>query len=89
MDKIKVLYIDEISRIAGGENWFLNFADGLNREIVEPILICPEGPFAEAARSKGVKVIPFTFRFCDLSSNNIGITILFGFFRILKNFFNR
>jgi glycosyltransferase involved in cell wall biosynthesis len=84
--KHKILYIDEISRIAGGETWFLNYVDGLNDSDIEPFLLCPEGPFADAARAKGVEVIPYTFHYSDISTHRIWIVILFGFFRIWDSF---
>ena len=86
MGKVKVLYIDEVSRIGGGETWFLNFIDGLKNPDIEPILLCPEGPFAKAARSKGVKVIPYNFRFYDVSAHRFWKYILFGFFRVWDSF---
>ncbi|KPK95968.1 hypothetical protein AMJ80_02570, partial [bacterium SM23_31] len=86
MGKIKVLYIHEVSRIGGGETWFLNFIDGLQNPDIEPILLCPEGPFAEAARSKGVEVIPYKFRFYDISSHRLLKYLLFGFFRVWDSF---
>ena len=85
-NKIKVLYIDEISRISGGENWFLNFVDGLMEDTIEPVLLCPEGPFADAARSKGIQVIPYNFRFNDLSSQKFRLYLLFGLFRVFDAF---
>ena len=86
MIKYKILYIDEISRIAGCETWFLNYIDGLNDPDIEPVLLCPEGPFADAARAKGVQVIPYKFRFSDLSSKGFLRYFLFGLFRIWDSF---
>ncbi len=82
VNKYKILYIDEISRIAGGETWFLNYVDGLNYSDIEPVLLCPDGTFADAARAKGIQVIPYTFRFSDLSSQGVLQYFLFGLFRI-------
>lgn len=87
MGKIKVLYIDEVSRIGGGETWFLNFFDGLQDPDIEPILLCPEGPFAKAVREKDTKVIHHTFHHYDTSTHRFWEYIFFGFYRILDCFY--
>ncbi|MFC1553418.1 glycosyltransferase family 4 protein [candidate division KSB1 bacterium] len=87
MDKIKVLYIDEISRIAGGETWFLNYIDGLEGKDIEPILVCPSGPFSDAAKSKGIQVINYEFAFEDISSHKWWKYFLFAVSRIKDTFY--
>ncbi len=67
MAPIRILYIDEISSIGGGENWFLTFCDGLDNEEFEPILLAPSGDFARSAEAKGIQVIEHTFRSSDAS----------------------
>jgi len=80
---MRILYIDEISCISGGENWFLNYVRGLpDNTDVEPVLLCPEGSFAQAARENGVTVIPYKFRFRDVSSHRIINYVLFSICRI-------
>jgi glycosyltransferase involved in cell wall biosynthesis len=79
---MRVLYIDEIDRISGGENWFLNYIKGISNSEIEPILLCPPGTFAEAAGHSNVKVILYNFRFKDLSKHSIKTYFLFSLFRL-------
>ncbi len=71
MVPIKILYIDEISSIGGGENWFLTFCDGLDDEEFEPVLLAPSGVFTQAVRAKGIQVIEHTFRCSDASIHKL------------------
>ena len=71
MAPIRILYIDEISFIGGGENWFLTFCDGLDDEEFEPILLAPAGEFTQAAQAKGIQVIEHTFRCSDASNHKL------------------
>ncbi|MFC1730811.1 glycosyltransferase family 4 protein [candidate division KSB1 bacterium] len=82
MDKIRVLYINEFSIIAGAETWLLNFFRDFESLDIEPFLICPEGLLAEEVRSYGVTVIPYKFRYSDVSSRKIRKYFLFGLFRL-------
>jgi len=67
-EKIKIIFINEVSRIAGAETWFLSFVEGLDDPDIEPALLCPPGPFADAAGKSGITVQPYKFRLTDLST---------------------
>ena len=86
METSRVLYINEISRVAGVETCLLNFFDALSGSDVVPILLCPEGPFAEAARTIEVKVITYNFYFHDISTHKFRHYFLFGIFRLFDTF---
>ena len=80
-----MLFINDVARIAGAEMWFLNFLNGLNNSHVEPILICPDGPFAKAVRDKGVNVVAYNFRCSDLSSKKFWMYPVFGIMRLVDS----
>jgi glycosyltransferase involved in cell wall biosynthesis len=59
---IRVLYLDEISEIAGGANSLTKLATHINRERYTPVVACPPGPLAERMHELEIEHLPFQFR---------------------------
>jgi glycosyltransferase involved in cell wall biosynthesis len=56
---VKVLYVNHTATVGGGERSLLELLAGLPDD-VSPVLACPEGDLAVAARRLGVPVMPIT-----------------------------
>jgi glycosyltransferase involved in cell wall biosynthesis len=72
----RILYVDEISKIAGGANSFLTLFRNIDRGKYELLLICPEGPLAEEARDLGVRTFDYTFKYPRFKVNFLGKRVL-------------
>lgn len=59
----RILYLDDVTMIAGGANSFLTLFAGLDRTKYDLLLVCPEGPLAEAARALDVQTVDHTFAY--------------------------
>jgi glycosyltransferase involved in cell wall biosynthesis len=68
----RVLFIDEIGRIAGGANSLLLLLRHLDKEAYQPFLACPSGPLSEAAQGMGVKTLNHLFRYPTWTVNLFG-----------------
>jgi glycosyltransferase involved in cell wall biosynthesis len=55
---VKVLYVDHTSLVSGSQRALLDLLAALPHE-VDPIVVCPEGHFAELVRELGVPVLRF------------------------------
>jgi glycosyltransferase involved in cell wall biosynthesis len=55
---VKVLYLDHTSLVSGAQRALLDLLSCLPED-VEPVLLCPEGPLADAARALGIEVLEF------------------------------
>jgi len=53
---VRVLYLNHTALVSGGEHSLLGLMQGLPAE-VEPLLACPRGPLATAARAASIPVI--------------------------------
>ena len=63
MSPDKILHIIGGGEIGGAEQHVLNLLENLDRKLFLPVLAClVEGPFAEAARSKGIQTQTFAMR---------------------------
>lgn len=58
-----ILYIDEVSKVAGGANSFLQLFASLDRQTYSPYLVCPAGPLADKAKELNVHVSEYVFKF--------------------------
>ncbi|HET9013140.1 MAG TPA: glycosyltransferase family 4 protein, partial [Gemmatimonadaceae bacterium] len=54
--EMRVLYVNHTARMSGGERSLLDLLAGLPANVT-PVLACPEGPLAAAARQIGVRVV--------------------------------
>ncbi|MGQ9617710.1 MAG: glycosyltransferase [Candidatus Aminicenantia bacterium] len=71
MFKIKVLYINQTSKISGAEKSLLSFLERVDREIIEPIVVLPDkGPFYEKIKEAGIEtiLIPYLIKFGEAHS---------------------
>jgi glycosyltransferase involved in cell wall biosynthesis len=57
----RILYVDDVTLMAGGANSFLTLFRCIDRSEYELFLVCPEGPLAQAARGLGVQTFDYTF----------------------------
>ncbi len=58
----RILYIDEVSRIAGAANCLIMLSAHLDRARYTPLVACPPGPLADQVTEVGITHIPFEFR---------------------------
>lgn len=54
---MRVLYVNQTADISGAERSLLSLWDGLG-DRVEPLVACPDGPFAEQVEARGVRREP-------------------------------
>ncbi len=64
----RILYLNHSGRIAGAERCLIRILDDLDRSRFEPIVVCPEGDLAAAARSRDVPTL--TMNFVDYQKNH-------------------
>lgn len=86
MSKIRILYINETSNIAGAETWFLNFLSSLSSPDFEIYVLSTAGSFLDEVKKHKVNVLPYEFKFKDISSNKFIKYPLFLFYRIIDTF---
>ncbi len=86
MSSIRVLFINEVAGIGGGENWILNFLSSTTDTSFEFIVLCPEGEFSNKLKENKTNVINYNFRNTDLSSHRFSAYLNFGLFRIIDFF---
>lgn len=58
----RILYLDEVSEIAGGANSLTKLIANLDRQCFTPVVACPPGPLADRMQKIEVEHIPFIFR---------------------------
>jgi len=56
----RVLYVNHTCQVSGGERSLLLLLSRLPDDAVLPVLACPDGPLAAAARAAGVAWVPIT-----------------------------
>jgi glycosyltransferase involved in cell wall biosynthesis len=56
----RVLYVNHTSQVSGGERSLLLLLSQLPEDAILPVLACPDGPLAAAARTAGVAWAPIT-----------------------------
>ena len=59
---VRVLFVDHSAKVSGAEKSLLDLLARLDRSRYEPLVACPEGPFAEALRASGVAHEPVRLR---------------------------
>lgn len=57
----RILFLDEVSLVAGGAHSLLLLLERIDRTRFEPLLACPEGPLAERARWMGIPIVAYDF----------------------------
>jgi glycosyltransferase involved in cell wall biosynthesis len=66
----RILYLDDVSEIAGGANSLIRLITHLDQTRFTPIVLCPPGPLANRMIRHGVEHIPFTFRMQRLKTGH-------------------
>ncbi|WP_262498562.1 glycosyltransferase family 4 protein [Rhodococcus sp. ANT_H53B] len=83
---IRVWFLDHSPDIGGGEMALLQIIPALSVEF-DPLIVCPEGKFADAARMRGIAVNPLDLTYRNLGLGNKRISKLFGLATALKCLF--
>ena len=52
---VQVLFVHHFSKIGGGETALLDLLNALDKNLVQPTLLCPSGPVLQAAQELGVE----------------------------------
>lgn len=85
-NKTKVLFLDHLSLLSGGEKSLLDIITHIDRDLFEPILVCPgEGPLTKAARKNGVNVYIVSLSgVADFSRGATSIKALLALLHLIK-----
>ena len=85
MKKIKILYIDNTSRVGGAGRSLIVLLEHLDKSIFHPIVILPPGgPLIKELRNKGIEVVSFRLKLLTSSIIGSPLVLLWLFWFVKK-----
>lgn len=85
MSEYRVIYIDEIVNIGGGETCLINMLNSIDNNTVKKFIYCSEGKIADFCKKNNIEVINCNFLYKDMSNKTLLKVILNFIHRVIDS----